>query len=313
VLEAQPYDKNGVYKKDPYEYGEEFMFPKQIFIAIAIVALVSMACGVNINLPVKNVKVGPAVTEDISVPNPAEAGTVTKLTLNFGAGELSLAPGAQSALVEGKATYNVSDLKPKVTVDGSDVLIETGNWEINSIPKFGDDFKNEWDLKLGDAPMDLSINAGAYKGEFDLGGLAMQSLRISDGASDVRLDFSSPNQVDMDTLRYTTGASHVELSGLANANFENLVFKGGAGSYQFDFSGELKRDSTVTIDAGFSGLTVVVPEGVSTRLFVDSGLSNVDIGGQWEKSGDEYTLSGEGPRLTINVNIGAGSLTLRNH
>jgi hypothetical protein len=288
------------------------MFPKSIFIAIAAVALVSMACGVTINLPVTDIKVGPTVTEDINVPNPAEAGAATKLTLDFGAGELKLAPGAQSALVEGNATYNVSDLKPKVTVDGSDVLIETGDWEINSIPKFGDNFKNEWNLKLGADPMDLAINAGAYKGEFDLGGLAIQSLRISDGASDVRLDFSSPNQVDMDTLRYTTGASNVELSDLANANFEEMVFKGGAGSYQFDFSGELKRDATVTIDAGFSGLTVIVPEGVSTRLFVDSGLSNVDVGGQWEKSGDEYTLSGEGPRLTINVNIGAGSLTLRN-
>jgi hypothetical protein len=298
--------------KDPDEYGEEVMLPKSIFITIAVVALVSMACGVTINLPVKEVKVGPAVTEDINVPNPADAGVVTQLTLDFGAGELSLAPGAQSALVEGKATYNVSDLKPKVTVDGSDVLIETGDWEINSLPKFGDDFKNEWDLKLGADPMDLQVNAGAYKGEFDLGGLAIHSLRISDGASDVRLDFSSPNQVEMDALRYTTGASHVELSGLANANFEELVFKGGAGSYQLDFSGELKRDATVTIDAGFSGFTVIVPEGVSARLFVDGGLANVDVGGQWEKSGDEYTLTGEGPRLTINVNIGAGSLTLRN-
>jgi hypothetical protein len=99
---------------------------------------------------------------------------------------------------------------------------------------------------------------------------------------------------------------------LANANFENLVFKGGAGNYQLDFSGELKRDATATIDAGFSSLTVIVPEGVSTRVFVDGGLANVDVGGQWEKSGDEYTLSGEGPRLTINVNIGAGGLTLRN-
>jgi hypothetical protein len=288
------------------------MFPKSIFIVIVVLALVSMACGVNINLPAKQVKVGPAVTEDIHVSRPSGADVVTKLTLGFGAGELSLAPGAQSALVEGKATYNVSDLKPKVTEDGSDIQIETGDWEINSIPKFGNDFKNEWDLKLGDAPMDLLINAGAYKGTFDLGGLALQSLRISDGASDVRLDFSSPNLVDMDTLRYTTGASHVELSGLANANFDNLVFKGGAGNYRLDFSGELKRDATVTIDAGFSGLTVIVPEGVSARVFVDSGLANVDVGGQWEKSGDEYSLAGEGPRLTINVNIGAGSLTLRN-
>jgi len=289
------------------------MFPKSILIALVVLALVSMACGVNIDLPVQTIKVGPTVTEDIDVPQPGGAGDVTKLTLDFGAGELFIAPGSQSALVEGTATFNVDDLGPEVTVEGNDVRVETGDWEINSIPKFGDDFKNEWNLKLGNVPMDLVINAGAYKGEFDLGGLAIQSLLISDGASDVRLEFSAPNLVEMDTMRYTTGASHVELSGLANANFDDLTFKGGAGGYELDFSGELKRDATVTIDAGFSGVTLIVPEGVSARVFVDSGLSNVDVGGQWEKSGDQYLLTGEGPRLTINVNIGAGSLTLRNN
>lgn len=289
------------------------MFPKSILIAFVVLALVTMACGININLPVKEIKVGPSVTEDINVNQPGGAGEVTKLTLDFGAGELFLAPGSQSALVEGTATYNVADLKPDVTVKGNDVRIETGDWEINSLPKFGSDFKNEWNLKLGNTPMDLAINAGAYKGEFDLGGLAIQSLLISDGASDVRLNFSTPNLAEMDTMRYTTGASHVELSGLANANFDNLTFKGGAGSYTLDFSGELKRDATVTVDAGFSGITLIVPEGVSTRVFVDSGLANVDVGGKWEKSGDQYLLTGEGPRLTINANIGAGSLTLRNH
>jgi hypothetical protein len=290
------------------------MFPKSILIALVVLALVSMACGVNIDLPaVDQIQVGPEVTENINVTQPGGAGDVTKLTLDFGAGELFIAPGSQSALVEGTATFNVDDLGPEVTVEGNDVRVETGDWEINSIPKFGDDFKNEWNLKLGNVPMDLVINAGAYKGEFDLGGLAIQSLLISDGASDVRLEFSLPNLVEMDTMRYTTGASHVELSGLANANFDDMTFKGGAGGYELDFSGELKRDATVTIDAGFSGVTLIVPEGVSARVFVDSGLSDIDIGGQWEKSGDQYILTGEGPRLTINVNIGAGSLTLRNN
>jgi hypothetical protein len=160
--------------------------------------------------------------------------------------------------------------------------------------------------------MDLNINAGAYKGVLDLGGLAIQNLRISDGAADVSLDFSSPNQADMEELRYNTGASQVKLTGLANANFAEMVFKGGAGSYSLDFSGELVRDATVTIDSGFSSVTLIVPEGVDARVIVDSGLANVDIGGNWEKSGNEYTLEGEGPRLTINVNIGAGSLELRN-
>jgi len=288
------------------------MFPKSFLIAIATLALLAMACNISFNLPVKEVKVGPTVSEVIQVPLPAKAGEVTKMSFHFGAGEFNLAPGSTSSLVEGKATYNVVELKPQVTVSGNDVQIDTGHSNIEGIPRFSNDFKNIWDLKLGDVPMDLFIQAGAYKGQFDLGGLAIQSLDISDGASDVRLNFSAPNKAEMDTLRYSTGASHVELAGLANANFDTLTFKAGAGEYKLDFSGALKRDATVTIDAGFSGVTIVVPEGVSARVFVDSGLANVDVGGKWEKSGNEYTLAGTGPRLTINANIGAGSLTLQN-
>ena len=289
------------------------MFPKAMLIGIAILTLVTMACGITINLPINEVKVGSTEVEEISVPLPKESGTTTRLTLGFGAGEIRVAPGAQGTLVQGTATYNVKDLKPEVTIVGNDVSLQSGDLQISGIPlRFGKDFKNAWDLKLGNAPLDLTINAGAYKGEFDLGGLAIQSLRMSDGAADVHLGFSAPNLGEMDTLRYDTGASKVELTGLANANFETLVFKGGAGQYTLDFSGELKRDATVTIDSGLSSLTVVVPDGVSTRVFVDGGLANVDLSGGWDKSGNEYTLDGEGPRLTINVNIGAGSLSLKN-
>lgn len=288
------------------------MLPKSMFIALSALALVSLACGITINVPVKELNVGPQVTEDLFVPLPDDQGVVTQLEFAFGAGEFTLAPGAQDALVDGTATYNIRELKPQLSVEDHNVLIETGDFEISGIPRFREEYKNVWDLKLADVPMDLRINAGAYKGEFELGGLNIESLSISDGAADVRLDFSEPNQAEMGTFRYTTGASHVELAGLANANFDTMLFKGGAGDYTLDFSGELKRDATVTVDSGFSGIKLIVPEGVSARVFVDSGLANVDIGGKWERSGNEYTLAGEGPRLTINVNIGAGSLTLRN-
>ncbi len=288
------------------------MLPKSMLIALSALALVTLACGFTIDVPVKEVNIGPLVTEDVSVSLPEQQGDVTRVEFSFGAGEFTLAPGAQDALVNGTASYNVRDLKPQVSVDKNEVLITTGDFEIDGIPRFGEEYKNVWDLRLGDVPMDLRINAGAYKGEFELGGLKIESLRVSDGAADAQLSFSVPNKSEMDTFRYTTGASRVEMTGLANANFDSMVFKGGAGDYTLDFSGELKRDATVTIDSGFSSVKLIVPEGVLTRVFVDSGLANVDIGGEWEKSGNEYTLSGEGPRLTINVNIGAGSLTLRN-
>ena len=91
-----------------------------------------------------------------------------------------------------------------------------------------------------------------------------------------------------------------------------MVFKGGAGDYTLDFSGTLLQDANVTIDAGLSSLTIIVPDGVSARVFVDRGLANVDVQGDWRKTGNDYFLEGDGPELTINVNLGAGNLELRN-
>ena len=288
------------------------MFSKIILLALSILALVTLACGLTFNLPITDIKTGPTVSEDIHVPPLDSPDEVAEITMNFGAGELNLAPGAEDALLSGTATYNIRDFKPEITTDGNQVTIQTGDLEIKGIPNFGEDYRNTWDFELGDTPMELRINSGAYQGRFELGDLALRSLRVADGAADVRLSFSKPNKTQMDTLRYDTGASSVKLSGLANANFEKLSFKCGAGEYTLDFSGELQRDAMVTIDAGLSSVTIIVPEGVSARVLVDGGLANVDFGGDWDKMGNEYIQSGEGPRISINVKIGAGNVELRN-
>ncbi len=285
---------------------------KPTLIALTFLVLATMACGISFNLPVSDVKTGPTQTEEINVALPSDTSTAVDLSLSFGAGVLKLAPGAEDALVTGTATFNVADLKPVVKKDDSTVSIETGDFQLRGFPNFKGKFKNTWDLTLGTVPMNLTINAGAYQGRMELGGLSLQSLKVSDGAADVELSFSEPNEVPMDTMRYDTGASQVKLLALANANVDTLVFKGGAGDYTLDFSGELSRDLNVTIDSGISSVKVIVPQGVSARLFFDGGLSNVDINGSWEKSGNQYTLSGSGPVITINVNLGAGNLVLSN-
>ena len=284
------------------------MVNKSILAVITLLVLSMLACSATFNIPSQKIQTGPTQTDEINVAA-LPAGEVADLRLDFGAGELTLNPGDQGALVTGTATYNVKQLKPEVTVTGNEVVINNGDLKFNTLPVLKD-FKNEWDLALGLDPMNLDIQAGAYQGTIELGGLALHSLKVVDGAANVELTFSSPNPVEMDTLRYETGASQIHLTGLANANFSDMNFKGGAGEYVLDFSGELKRDATVTVDAGLSSVTIIVPEGTAARVIVDRGLANVDIDSGWEKSGNDYTTNGEGPELTINVNLGAGNLNL---
>jgi hypothetical protein len=275
----------------------------RIISAILVLALASVACSFTIDLPRRS-QPGPDVTESITVADPGS--DETRLTISFGAGNLSLSPGAKN-LVDGTVVYNVKDLKPEVIKDGSNIEIKQGNFK--NLPAFNN-MKNDWDLQLGKSPMDLTIQGGAYNATYELGGLSLRSLTVRDGAAKVDLSFSKPNLVEMSILRYETGASTVKLAGLANANFSTLTFSGGAGNYTLGFDGELRRDATVTIEAGLGDVDLVIPEDVNARVTIESAAVDINHSSNWAQNGNIYVQKGEGPTLTIVIKMAAGSLTL---
>ena len=282
-----------------------------LLLILAVLVLASLACGINIDLPVTtDIKTGPTTIKEIRIPNLGTTEEVSELTLAFGAGELFLSPGAENALLQGTATYNVEDLKPEIQTDGNSARISTGTLEISGIPNFQSRVKNIWEFNLGEDALDLSIKAGAYAGELELGGLNLTKLHISDGAADVSLNFDQPNQTVMRTLRYETGASNIVMTNLANANFETMIFQGGAGNYELDFSGELQNEAEVIIETGLSNIVVTIPEDANVEITTEGGLSNISTRGEWQVSGNTYALVNEGPKLTITVEVGAGNLTL---
>jgi hypothetical protein len=284
--------------------GEEKM--KSIFpiFVIAALALATLACSININLP--TVQTGDL--EVVEINEPAASGAdFTKMTLEMGAGELNISSGAQS-LVEGTISYNVTDWKPEVSRDQNSLQIIQNNLEDVKLPS--DEIINEWDLKLGSLPIDLTINAGAYKGTLDLSDLSLVNLFVSDGASQSEILFDTPNPVEMDHFRYETGASEVKIYNLANANVGDVSFESGAGAYTLDFSGTLQRDMSVNITSGVSTVKIIVPDGVPCKVSVSGGLNNVSPTGTWTISSNTYEIRGSGPRIDINLSMGLGNLEL---
>ena len=89
------------------------MFSKSILLVITVLVLSSLACGLTFNIPVTDIKTGPTQTEDILIPYPDDPEEVSDISINFGAGELNLAPGAEDALLSGTATFNIQDFKPE--------------------------------------------------------------------------------------------------------------------------------------------------------------------------------------------------------
>jgi hypothetical protein len=284
---------------------------KFFWMIIPVLALVSIACQFTINMPFTEIKTGALQSEQIQVVLPT--GTdVSRVTLQLGAGELKLKPGTGSYLVDGFISYNVSDFKPEVKITGHRVSIEQGRLDVRGIPSFSSKIMNTWDLNLAPVPIELTIQAGGYKGEIELGGLEIQRLDISDGASEVELNFSATNPVEMETFRYNTGASNIKMKGLSNANFKEMHFRSGAGNYTLDFSGELQQDTGVQIDSGFSNIKIIVPAGVNAHVTIEGALTNIDAMGGWVRDGSAYVTRGSGPVLQIQIKMGAGNIELSN-
>ncbi|MBN2500099.1 MAG: hypothetical protein JXB38_04970 [Anaerolineales bacterium] len=286
------------------------MHKKSLFMALAALGLATLACSVTIDLPEDAIEVGDLVTDELDTPYPDSADT-TELTINFGAGELAINPGAEG-LLGGTATYNVPEFAPIIEVNDNEVELNQGDlqYEFTGIPNW-DDVENEWNLELGTEPMELQIRAGAYDGELELGGLALEELKIFSGAASVKINFSEANLTEMKVFDFETGASDVEMTGLGNANFSRMDFDGGLGNYELDFSGDLQQDADVKISAGASSFTITIPEGVPATLTLNGALTNVDTSGDWAGSGTSYQHPGEGNELIIEIDLGVGNLELR--
>ncbi len=285
---------------------------QRLLMPLFLIILLTSGCGLGFDLNIKTEqKTGPTATDEILIP-PTFSSFPVETNLAFGAGKMILLPYPGDDFIAGTATYNVADFKPTLERSDSSVSITQGNLKLNAVPTIDDTIKNEWSLAIGDIPIDLSIKAGAYTGDFELGGLSITELHITDGASNVNLAFSTPNQEQMRAFRYETGASNITMEKLANANFQTMIFQSGAGNYQLDFSGFLQQDTSIFIETGLSRLVISVPEEIPAVVSFEGPLSNVTAKGSWQENGADYFQEGQGPKLIFTIETKAGTATLRN-
>ncbi|HMN59033.1 MAG TPA: toast rack family protein [Anaerolinea sp.] len=275
---------------------------RPILILVSILMLASLACSVTLNLP--TAKTGD--TQSMTISEPTTDAKPSELVLRMGGGKLDVTSGS-SQLVDGTVRYNVEDWKPTITREGQEVRIEQS--VKGSIP-VGDNIINDWELKLGKDPIDLTVEAGAYEGNIDLTGVPIVRLKITDGAGSSKLIFDQPNPVRMDSLTYETGASNITLEGLGNSDADVVNFKGGAGNFSLDFTGQLKRDMRVYVDGGLGNITITVPSSTNARIIMSTSLNTISTKGSWTVDNNEYRTNGQGPLLRIEVKVGIGNLNL---
>jgi len=227
-----------------------------------------------------------------------------KVTIKFGAGKLDLISGQEDVFI-GNFQYDKSILKPNVQYE---ILGETGILTLSqSIKKDLDlpfPYKNSWNLKLPSGiPLQLYINTATYSGEIDLTNLQIENLYINSGASQTNIVFSQINLIDLKNINIKTGASTIKMLGLANANFSEMNFAGGAGSYTFDFSGNLTKKSKVNINAGAAKIILKIPSVIGTKIIIKRfPASKLDVRG-FIKINDQTYISPEYGKSAAELDI----------
>ncbi len=232
-----------------------------------------------------------------------------KVTIKFGAGKLDLISGKEDVF-KGNFQYDKSILKPNIQYE---ILGETGILTLSqSIKKDLDlpfPYKNRWNLKLPSGiPLQLYINTATYSGDIDLTNLQIENFYLTTGASQTNIIFDQPNLIDLKNINIKTGASTIKMLGLANANFDEMNFTGGAGSYTFDFSGDLTKKSKVNINVGAAKIVLKIPSNMGTKIiFRNFPASKLDVRGFVKINDQTYVNTEYGKRdAELDIEIRGG-------
>jgi len=177
--------------------------------------------------------------------------------------------------------------------------------------------RGKWFLKFSEAiPISFDVELGVGKGDFNLTGLDVKDFTLSTGASDVSLAFDDENPGQIENLSIESGVSKFDARNLANANFRNLHFQGGMGSYTLDFGGTLRNEVDVDIEVGFGLVTIIIPNEIGARvIYEDSWVSKLDCDEDFQNAGENEYISSNyhrtAGRMNININSGFGSIKIR--
>jgi len=233
-----------------------------------------------------------------------------RVTVDAGIGELYV-DGGSSELLNADFRYNIDELEPEVTydVDGDTGRLRVSSKDnINVIPT--GQIESEWRLQFAeDVPLEMDLKLGLGDSDLDLSDLTVTSLDVGAGAG--RLDLNVGNQT-LDRLKVEAGLGDVKIN-VAGGTIGRFDFQSGAGSTKIDLRGAWEDDLVATIEGGLGDLTVIVPRDTAVRIDVNLGLGDVNADG-FRIDGSAYVndayADGDGVTLLINVQGGAGSVTL---
>jgi hypothetical protein len=230
--------------------------------------------------------------------------------VKYGAGDLRIRSAPAGTLYRMQLRYDEDAFEPVSEYRRGRLRlgVESTN---RRIPVGRDRSEGALELELArGVPMDLDLDFGAVRADLDLGGLALTNLELRTGASETRLNVSTPNPSRLRRAEMEVGAADFTARQLGNLNTTDLNISAGVGKVRLELTGDWRENATVNVHMGLGSLELVVPEGLGVRLVRETFLTSLDSEGLVKRGEAYYSTDWETAdrRVTVNVNAAFGSI-----
>ncbi|HEX5725124.1 MAG TPA: LiaF domain-containing protein [Longimicrobiaceae bacterium] len=232
--------------------------------------------------------------------------------VEYGAGRLKVEPAAAGLLYRFELRYDEERSRPVTEYDRAGGRLRLGLDNVRNRSLRGRQ-SGRADVALSpEVPLTLDLAFGAGEADVELGGLSLQRVELSTGASDSEIRFSAPNRIEADEVRVEAGAAHLEVMGLGNSRARRFAFEGGLGDATLDFSGAWTRSAEVSVEMGMGSVTLRIPRSLGVRVEKDSFLASFDAPGMVRRDGAWFTRNWDDARhrLTISIDAAIGSIDI---
>jgi hypothetical protein len=203
--------------------------------------------------------------------------------LEYAAGSLRVAPGGQGELYRMDLSYDGDRFVPVSDYDAARGSVNLG---LRSSGTAGVRVSSRNQLQqvasvVFSPRVDLSLelDLGAADAEVELGGLRVNNLELSTGASRTAVAFSRPNATRCRRAGFSAGAAEISITGLGNSRCDEIEFDGGVGSVTLDFAGSWSSSSRAKVTMAMGGLTLRLPRNVGIRITMEKFLSSFEPAG----------------------------------
>ncbi|MBW3627873.1 MAG: hypothetical protein KY464_01130 [Gemmatimonadetes bacterium] len=236
-----------------------------------------------------------------------------KVRIEYGAGRLEVGSAAKGTLYRMETRYDQNQVAPLSTFSEESRTLHLGIRSREGRRGKGSTNGSRASVALTrEVPIDLDLDFGAGEAKIDLGGLRLQRVDLSTGASETKVRFDQPNPIRATLIQINAGAADLEVRGLGNAHADRIEFSGGVGSTVLDFSGAWQGHAAASVRMGIGSVVLRLPRSLGIRVDRSSFLTSFDAAGLVRRDGSYFSTNWGSARnrLTIDVEAALGSIEI---